>query len=96
MPSLLRRQRSGLRKTWCDRAAAAVDASAHADSAWVLRRVLSRDANLEREVEAKEKSGTSVGRSVSRFARVPLGWRPQRIEAEESAKESSATGQSPI
>jgi hypothetical protein len=41
---------------------------------------VSRDANLASEVEAKEKSGESVARSVSRFACVPLGWRPWRIE----------------
>jgi hypothetical protein len=41
---------------------------------------VSRDANLAREVEAKEKSGMSVGKSVNRFACVPLGWRPWRIE----------------
>jgi hypothetical protein len=44
----------------------------------------SRDANQAREVEAKEKSGMSVARSVarsvSRFACVPFGWRPRRIE----------------
>ena len=39
-----------------------------------------RDANLAKEGEAKEKSGTSVARSVNRFACVPLGWRPRRIE----------------
>ena len=41
---------------------------------------VSRDANLAREVEAKEKSGTAVARSVNRFACVPLGWQPRRIE----------------
>ena len=41
---------------------------------------VSRDANLAREGEAKEKSGTSVAGSVNRFACVPLGWRPRRIE----------------
>ena len=41
---------------------------------------VSRDANLAREGEAKEKAGTSVARSVNRFACVPLGWRPRRIE----------------
>ncbi len=35
---------------------------------------VSRDANLTREGEAKEKAG----RSVNRFACVPLGWRPRR------------------
>jgi hypothetical protein len=37
-------------------------------------------ANLAREGEAKEKSGTSITRSASRFACVPGGWRPWRIE----------------
>ena len=41
---------------------------------------VSRDASLAREGEAKEKAGTSVARSVNRFACVPLGWRPRRIE----------------
>lgn len=41
---------------------------------------VSRDPSLAREGEAKEKSGTSVARSVNRFACVPLGWRPRRIE----------------
>jgi len=40
----------------------------------------SRDPNLAREGEAKETSGTSVARSVNRFACVPRGWRPRRIE----------------
>jgi hypothetical protein len=42
--------------------------------------VMSPDAHRAREVEAKEKSGISSTRSVSRFACVPGGWRPWRIE----------------
>jgi hypothetical protein len=68
----------------------------------------SREANLAREVETKEKSGTSVARSVNRFACVPLGWRPGRVgpgglckslarcKAEESTTESAPRAQSPI
>jgi hypothetical protein len=51
-----------------------------ADCEVAQTRTVSRDANLAKEGEAKEKSGTSVARSVNRFACVPLGWRPRRIE----------------
>jgi len=51
-----------------------------ADCEVAQTQAVSRDPNLAREGEAKEKSGTSVARSVSRFACVPLGWRPRRIE----------------
>lgn len=51
-----------------------------ADCEVAQTQAVSRDANLAREGEAKEKSGTSVARSVNRFACVPLGWRPRRIE----------------
>jgi hypothetical protein len=53
-----------------------------ADCQLAQTQAVSRDANLVREVEAKEKSGTSVARFVSRFACVPLGWRPRKIEPE--------------
>ena len=53
-----------------------------ADCQVAQTQAVSRDANLVREVEAKEKSGTSVARFVSRFACVPLGWRPRKIEPE--------------
>jgi hypothetical protein len=43
---------------------------------------LAQTQAVSRDVEAKEKSGTSVARSVSRFACVPFGWRPRRIEPE--------------
>ncbi len=51
-----------------------------ADCQLAQMQAMSRDADLAREVEAKETSGTSVARSVGRFACVPLGWQPQRIE----------------
>jgi hypothetical protein len=51
-----------------------------ADCQLAQMRAMSRDADLAREVEAKEKSGTSVARSVGRFACVAFGWQPQRIE----------------
>jgi hypothetical protein len=41
---------------------------------------MSPDAHRAREAEAKEKSGMTTTRSVSRFACVPGGWRPWRIE----------------
>ncbi len=51
-----------------------------ADCQVAQAQAVSRDANLAREGEAKEKSGTSGARSVNRFACVPRGWRPRRIE----------------
>jgi len=53
-----------------------------ADCQLAQTQAMSRDADLAREVEAKEPSGTSVAGSVSRFACVPFGWRPRRIEPE--------------
>jgi hypothetical protein len=51
-----------------------------ADCEMAQTHAVSREANLAREGEAKEKSGRSVAGSVNRFACVPLGWRPRRIE----------------
>lgn len=51
-----------------------------ADCEVAQTQAVSRDANLARGGEAKENAGTSVARSVNRFACVPLGWRPRRIE----------------
>jgi hypothetical protein len=51
-----------------------------ADCQLAQTQAMSRDADLAREVEAKETSGTSVARSVGRFACVPFGWQPRRIE----------------
>jgi hypothetical protein len=51
-----------------------------ADCQLAQTQAMSRDADLAREVAAKEKSGALVARSVSRFACVPVGWQPRRIE----------------
>ncbi len=51
-----------------------------ADCQLAQTQAMIRGSNLATEVGAVEKSGTPVARTVSRFACVPFGWRPTRIE----------------